>query len=310
MNLSQLEQIIEVANTGTISQAAINLFVSQPNLSLSIKRAEEELNTKLFNRSSTGMTLTPSGIEFVDRAKEILQQVDALTDACRSNSSRVSLELSVVSISHRVVEIEIARLLQRYDQNFVKINLFDTAGIKLLDHVAENRAELGFCTVYDFTKQVMMRQISLRKLEYHFISNLCPGIYVGTNNKRFSSADKVVDFEKIKNMSIVKIANREFNTQSIQDHLLVTKGISLTPPHEITISNFGVLRNMINFTDSYAIAAYIDVSYAPEGFYSDVRFIPFPPNTIKAEFGYVQHENSVRSLLANELLKNVKRRFI
>ena len=310
MNLSQLEQIIEVANTGTISQAAINLFVSQPNLSLSIKRAEEELNTKLFNRSSTGMTLTPSGVEFVDRAKEILQQVDALTDACRSNSSCVPLELSVVSICHRVVDIEIARLLQRYDQNFVKINLFDSSGIKLLDHVADNRAELGFSTVYDFTKQVMMRQISLRKLEYHFISNLCPGIYVGINNKRFSSADKVVDFDKIKDMTITRIANREFNTQSLQNHLSVTKGIDLTPRHEITISNFGALRNMINLTDSYAIAAYVDVPYEPEGFYPDVRFIPFPPNTIKAEFGYIQRENTVRSLLANELLKNVKRRFL
>lgn len=309
MNLSQLEQIIEVANTGTISQAAINLFISQPNLSLSIKRAEDELNTKLFNRSSTGMTLTPNGIEFVDRAKEILQQVDALTASCRSNSSRIPLELSIASIGHRCIEIEVAHLLQHYDQNYVKINLFDSAGVKLLDHVAENRAELAFCTVYSFTKQVMMRQISLRKLEYHFIGNLRTGIYVGANNKKFSTADKVVDFEKIEHMSIVRIANREFNTQSIRDHLLVTKGINFSPRHEITISNFGVLRNMLNLTDSYAIAAYIDVPYGKEGFYSDIRFIPFPPDTISAEFGYVQHENTVRSILANELLKNVKRKF-
>ena len=310
MNLSQLEQIIEVANTGTMSQAAINLFVSQPNLSLSIKRAEEELNTKLFNRSSTGMTLTANGVEFVDRAKEILQQVDALTAACRSNSSRIPLELSVVSISHRVIDIEIAHLLQHYDQNYVKVQLFESSGVRLLDHVADGRAELGFCTVYEFTKQVMMRQISLRKLEYHFIGNLRPGIYVGISNKQFSSKDKEVDFEKIKNMPIVRIANREFNTQSIRNHLLATKNIELTPHHEITVSNFGMLRNMLNLTTSYAIAAYVDVPYAPEGFYSDVRFIPFPPDTLKAEFGYLQRENTIRSLLANELLKNVKRRFI
>ena len=200
--------------------------------------------------------------------------------------------------------------MQRYDQNYVKINLFDSTGIKLLDHVAENRAELGFCTVYDFTKQVMMRQMSLRKLEYHFIGNLRPGIYVGINNKRFSSADKVVDFDKIKDMSIVRLANREFNTQSITDNLLARKGISLMPRHEITVSNFGSLRNMINLPDSYAIAAYVDVSYAPEGFYSDVRFIPFPPDTINAEFGYVQRENTVRSVLANELIKNLTRKFL
>ena len=142
MKLSQLEQIIEVANTGTISQAAINLFVSQPNLSLSIKRAEDELGTKLFNRTSTGMTLTPHGVDFVDRAKEILQQIDALSDVCRGDKALFPLELNVVSISHRIVDIEVAKLLKRYDQNFVKVNLQDAAGIRLLDAVADNRAEL------------------------------------------------------------------------------------------------------------------------------------------------------------------------
>jgi len=89
----------------------------------------------------------------------------------------------------------------------------------------------------------------------------------------------------------------------------VTHGISLNPHKEIVVSNFGELRNMINLSDSYAIAAYVDVDYAPHGFYSDVRFIPFEPGILHAEFGYVQKENTVRSPLANELLKNIKRRF-
>ncbi|MBQ3556571.1 MAG: LysR family transcriptional regulator [Oscillospiraceae bacterium] len=309
MNLSQLEQIIEVANTGTLSQAAANLFVSQPNLSLSIKRAEEELNVKLFLRSSTGMTLTAAGAEFVDRAREILQQVDAMTAACRVDNSRVPLELDLVSVSHRVVEMEVARLLQRYDQNFVKINLLDSSGIKLLDHVAQNRAEIGFCTVYNFTKSVLMRQTALRKLEYHAIGPMRTGIYVSASNPRFTAGDTQVDFDKIRDLALLRLAGREFNTQSITDYLHNTRGIHLTPRHEITVNNFNVLRNMLGLVDGYAIAAYVDVPYAPEGFYSDVRFIPFPEDTVQAEFGYVQRENTVRSLLANELLKNISRRF-
>lgn len=309
MNLSQLEQIIEVANTGTLSQAAVNLFVSQPNLSLSIKRAEEELNAKLFHRSSTGMTLTAAGVEFVDRAREILQQVDAMTAACRVDNARVPLELNLVSVSHRVVEVEVARLLQRYDPNFVKINLLDSAGIKLLDHVAQSRAEIGFCTVYSFTKSVLMRQLALRRLEYHTIGPMRTGIYVSASNPRFSVEDTQVDFDKIRNLSLLRLAGREFNTQSITDYLHNAQGIHLTPRHEITVSNFNVLRNMLGLIDGYAIAAYLDVPYAPEGFYSDVRFIPFAPDIIEAEFGYIQRENTVRSLLANELLKNIQRRF-
>lgn len=310
MKLSQLEQIIEVANTGTISQAATNLFISQPNLSLSIKRAEDELGAKLFNRSSSGMSLTANGIEFVQRAKEILQQLDALSDVCRSDKARFSLELNVASTSYRIVDIEVARLMEKYDQNHIKVNFLDAAGIKLLDCVAENRAELGFCTVYSFAKQIMMRQISLRKLEYHFIQNLKIGIYVGANNPRFSDMDEVVDFEKIKDTSIIRIAHRDFNSHPLHEYLFMNHGISLTPKQEIVVSSFGVCRNILNLTDSYAIGAYVDAPYGEDGFYSDVRFIPFPPGTLEAEFGCVQRENSVRSPLANELLKNVKRRFL
>lgn len=310
MKLSQLEQIIEVANTGTISQAATNLFISQPNLSLSIKRAEDELGTKLFSRTSSGMVPTSAGVEFVERAKEILQQLDALSDACRSDKSLFSLELNVASVSYRVVEIEVANLLRKYDQNSVKINLVDAAGTRLLDCIAENRAELGFCTVYDFTKQVMMRQASIRKLEYHSIGDLQPGIYVGKNNPNFSSKEQMVDFERIKNTPIVRIAHREFNAQTLQEQLFAQNGISLTPRQEIVVSNFGTLRNMLNLIDGYAIAAYLNIPYGEDGFYSDLRFIPFEPGTLKAEFGYIQQENTVRSPLANELLKNIRRRFI
>lgn len=310
MKLSQLEQIIEVANTGTISQAATNLFVSQPNLSLSIKRAEDELGTRLFFRSSSGMSLTASGVEFVDRAKEILQQLDALSEVCRSDKALFPLELNVASTSYRVVDIEVAKLLKKYDQNYVKVNFLDAAGVKLLDCVAENRAELGFCTVYSFAKQIMMRQISMRKLEYHFIHDLKIGIYVGANNPRFSDADVVVDFEKIKDTPVIRIANREFNSHPLHEHLYVEHGISLTPKREIIVSNFGMCRNMLNLEDGYTIGAFVDAPYGEEGFYSDVRFIPFPPDTLRAEFGCVQRENSLRSPLANELLKNVKRRFL
>ena len=308
MKLSQLEQIIEVANTGTISQAAINLYVTQPSLSLAIKKAEDELGTKLFDRNSTGMVLTPLGNEFVDRAKEILQQVDALSDACRSDKMVLPLELSVASIGHRIIDIEVANILKKYGQNFLKVNMIDSAGTKLLDCVAENRAELGFCTVYDFNKKVMIRQMAMRKLEYHVIANLVAGIYVGTNNKRFGPNDKVVDFNKIEKSTVIHIYNREFNARSITDQLQEKVGMTFTPQNQLTVSNIGMMRNMVNLTDSYSIVSYIDIDYGDIGFYPDMRFIPFPPGTVNSEFCYFHKENTVRSVLANELLKNIRRR--
>lgn len=306
MKLSQIEQIIEVAAAGTISQAAINLYISQPNLSLSIKNAEHELGIKLFERNNYGMTLTRQGVEFVERAKEILMQIDALEDACRQHASPLRFELQIASIGYRIVDIELAKLMQQYSTNYISVDMMDSAGIKLLDYVANNRAELGFCTVYDFTKQVMLRQMSIRHLEYHKLCKTVAGIYVGTNNKRFGPQEKTVNIEKISELPMVCLSQREFNAHSVAQQLQKKYSMFVGSHHEIKVRNFGMLRNMVNLVDSFAIASYIDIPYGEIGFYPDLRFIPFEPNVIEAEFGYIQRENSVKSLLANELVKNLK----
>lgn len=54
MTIQQLQYVLEVSRTGSISKAARNLFLSQPNISNSIKNLEQELGATLFIRTSQG----------------------------------------------------------------------------------------------------------------------------------------------------------------------------------------------------------------------------------------------------------------
>ena len=70
-NLSLYYIFHTVAEKGNISQAAKELFISQPAISKSISRLERSMNTTLFKRSSRGVTLTPEGkilYEYVEQA--------------------------------------------------------------------------------------------------------------------------------------------------------------------------------------------------------------------------------------------------
>ena len=185
------------------------------------------------------------------------------------------------------------------------------SGSQLLDYIAENRVEIGFCAAHVFTKQVILRQAAIRKLEYHPIGDVMTGIYVAKNNPRFSDKDTVVDFEKIKNMPIIKIARREFNAPTLLEQLITTAGVTLNPSHELIVDNFGSLRSAIVMMDAYSISTYVSnrTLYDYEEAYPELRFIPFAPGTFHSEFGYIQRENSIRSPLVNELLNNLKRRF-
>ena len=78
MNIQQLRYVVAIANSGTFREAASKLFVSQPSLSVAIKDLEQELNFKIFTRTTTGAVLTSQGMTFYERALEVVRSLIVL----------------------------------------------------------------------------------------------------------------------------------------------------------------------------------------------------------------------------------------
>lgn len=74
-NLLQLKYAVEVEKTGSISKAAENLYMNQPNLSKSIRELEDDLGIAIFDRTAKGVVPTEKGREFLGHARGILAQV-------------------------------------------------------------------------------------------------------------------------------------------------------------------------------------------------------------------------------------------
>lgn len=78
MNLQHLRYAAEIEKTGSITRAAKNLYMGQPNLSRAIKELEGEIGITIFRRTAQGVEPTPMGGQFLGYAKTILSQVDEL----------------------------------------------------------------------------------------------------------------------------------------------------------------------------------------------------------------------------------------
>jgi len=78
MNTSLLRYVVEVEKCGSISKAAANLYIAQPNLSKSIKDLESELGYPIFKRTSSGIKLTDKGDLFLYHAKKMLEQMEEI----------------------------------------------------------------------------------------------------------------------------------------------------------------------------------------------------------------------------------------
>ena len=98
MTLTELRYIVAVARERHFGRAAEACFVSQPTLSVAIKKLEEELDVKLFERGSNEVSVTPLGDEIVRQAQTVLEQAAGIKEIARRGKDPVSgpLRLGVI----------------------------------------------------------------------------------------------------------------------------------------------------------------------------------------------------------------------
>lgn len=83
MTLTELRYIVAVAREGHFGRAAENCFVSQPTLSLGVKKIEEELGVTLFERGHHEIVLTAEARRLIEQAEQVLEQAERLRQLAR-----------------------------------------------------------------------------------------------------------------------------------------------------------------------------------------------------------------------------------
>jgi LysR family transcriptional regulator, hydrogen peroxide-inducible genes activator len=98
MTLTELKYIVAVARERHFGRAAEACFVSQPTLSVAIKKLEEELDVKIFERGASEVSMTPLGEQIVRQAQAVIEQAAAIREIAKRGKDPVSgpLRLGVI----------------------------------------------------------------------------------------------------------------------------------------------------------------------------------------------------------------------
>jgi len=95
MTFTQLEYIVAVDTWRHFATAAGHCFVTQPTLSMQVQKLEEELDIKIFDRSKQPVVPTETGVEFIERAREILARRDSLLEDIQFKKGQLAGELRI-----------------------------------------------------------------------------------------------------------------------------------------------------------------------------------------------------------------------
>lgn len=152
MNILHLKYAVEVAKTQSISKAAENLYMGQPNLSRAIKELEESLGITIFHRTSKGIITTPDGDEFLQRAKKIVEQIEEVEEIYRDGKMRkLTFSVCVPRAGYFTQAMaKFARTLSQADPT--EISYTETNTVSAVSAVSRGDCSIGFaryCTRFE-----------------------------------------------------------------------------------------------------------------------------------------------------------------
>lgn len=98
MTLTELRYIVALHQTGHFGKAADRCHVSQPTLSIAIKKLEDELNVALFERSRNQVHATPLGLKIIEQAQAVLEQAGRIRELADQGKDPLGSRLSIGAI--------------------------------------------------------------------------------------------------------------------------------------------------------------------------------------------------------------------
>ena len=143
MNTTYLNYALEIERVGSISQAAQNLYMAQPNLSKAIRELEKELGFTIFKRTAKGVRPTEAGTEFLYHARQIMDQVGAVERISqRIGTDKLKYKISIPRGSY-IVDGFTSFLSELELEKGMEVTINETNALGTISNVADRGYNLG-----------------------------------------------------------------------------------------------------------------------------------------------------------------------
>lgn len=165
MEIRQFTYVNMVAECGSMTKAAAKLFITQPALSNYISKLEEELGTKLFDRSVTPMKLTFSGEKYLKHARTVMMQIDNMEREIRDITNHQTGRLRLGFPNERIIYM-LPVLLPVFHEKYpgIRIETNNAPGVRLLDFLAAGDVDFVFLPGWEKRKGIVSHPISREEL--------------------------------------------------------------------------------------------------------------------------------------------------
>ncbi|MFS0726110.1 LysR family transcriptional regulator [Paenibacillus sp. 1P07SE] len=287
MTLQQLRYVIEVANRGSMNEAAKRLFISQPSLSNAIRELEQNLGITIFERSNKGITLSKAGAEFLGYARQVIEQAELLEN--RYLNAKPSPQHFSVSTHHYAFAVNaFVKLVDRYGQEEYELALMETKTHEIIEHVRSQRSEIGILYVNEFNANVINRLLRDANLTFTSLFKAKAHIFISTHNPL--ARQSIVTLDELQDYPYLYFEQGEYNSFHFAEEILST----LSHKKSIRVNDRATLFNLLIGLNGYTISTGV-VSSDLNG--NEIMAVPLASDEI-IHVGWISHQSAALSKLA------------
>ena len=161
MQMHQLRYLIAAAEQGSFRAAAHSLYVSQSSISTAIKDLEQELGVAVFARTSQGATLTAEGLEIVERARTIVEQVRAMEGLYARHAEETDSARFAVSSQHYSLVVDaFCDLVEEHGGLRCALSLRESYTNEIIRDVQDGNSDLGIIYLSNYNDRAINRALS------------------------------------------------------------------------------------------------------------------------------------------------------
>ena len=254
MNLQQLKYVIAVAETGSITEAARRLFISQPGLSSAIKEVESEIKTTIFVRSNHGIWLTDAGAEFLSYARQVIQQQSLLEEKYLS-AAPVRQHFSVSAQHFMFSAKAFVHLVQEYGGDEYDFIYRETTTWKIINDVSTLYSEIGILFFSYFNEEVLRKMILENGLRYQELYTATPCVFIRKGHPL--TKKRSLTLEDLEPYPCISFEQGRHNSLYFAEEIYSTRVMKKV----IHVSDRAALLNFITGLDGYIISTGILPKY-------------------------------------------------
>lgn len=181
MNLLHMKHAVEVARAGSLGKAADKLLIAAPNISRSIKELETDLGITIFERTQNGMKLTPEGEEFINFAKEILGQIDAVENFYKDGApKKQKFSISVPRACY--ISEAFAKFSKSLSQEDAEIFYKETNSQRTIHNMLNHDYKLGIIRYAENYDRYFKSMLEEKGFQYELVTEFTYNLIMSADN--------------------------------------------------------------------------------------------------------------------------------